>query len=55
MVSHSPCKGGFIDEINKIIHVRGHFIRDVVADKHRPFWRAFLAGSSLRSRFQAAL
>lgn len=37
-------KGGSIDELNKIIHVRGHFVGDVVADKHRPFWRAFFAG-----------
>src|SRR4051794_11295481 len=31
-------KGGFIDELNKIVYVRGDFVREVTVDEHRAFW-----------------
>jgi hypothetical protein len=34
-------KGAQIDEVSKTVRIRGDFIRDVVADKHRAFWRMF--------------
>ena len=34
-------KGAEIDEMNKTVKLRGHFVRDVVADKHASLWRSF--------------
>jgi hypothetical protein len=34
-------KGAVIDEENKLIKVRGHFVRDVISDKHLAFWSHF--------------
>jgi len=33
--------GAQIDEVSKTVRVRRDFIREVISDKHRPFWRMF--------------
>lgn len=40
--SMSFYKGAQIDEINKIIKIRGGFATDYVIDRHGFFWRSFL-------------
>lgn len=38
-------KGAQIDVVSSTVRLRGHFVHDMVKDKHMAFWRAFFDGN----------